>query len=111
MKSIFRRSEKNTRPKHLAIKTFTYFIPSPPSRQKGYREKEFDKLIYDLTQQGHDIISLHTQALSTEASSGMWVICQLGALTPEAAKLDLEFDSNHGLQSIHPDSDFDIEGN
>ena len=26
------------------FKTFTYFIPAPPHRKNGYREKEFDKM-------------------------------------------------------------------
>ena len=30
--------------KNYQIQSFTFFIPSPPARATGYREKQFDKL-------------------------------------------------------------------
>lgn len=59
------------------IRTFTYYIPAPPTRRSGYREKEFDKLMADIVDLGFSIKSLATQSHTGENSSGMWVICQL----------------------------------
>lgn len=59
------------------IRTFTYYIPAPPTRRSGYREKEFDKLMAEIIDSGFNIKSLVTQAHTGENSSGMWVICQL----------------------------------
>ncbi len=101
--------EKNSRDKYLGIKTFTYFIPAPPSRSTGYREKQFDKLVFELIQKGHDILSIHTQALNTKQSSGMWVIFELGAKTQQAKELDLNFDYSNGLNTEHTNNEIEIE--
>jgi|GEM_PF-2081370 hypothetical protein len=58
-------------------RTFTYYIPAPPTRRSGYREKEFDKLMAEIIESGFTIKSLSTQGHTGEDSSGMWVICQL----------------------------------
>lgn len=85
------------------MQSFTYFIPSPPSRASGYREKQFDKLFYEFINRGYKIINFTTQASSGEKHSGMWIICLLQATNAEAEKLNLEdifMDQVNGKQQI-----------
>ncbi|MBL7666020.1 MAG: hypothetical protein JNM93_12870 [Bacteriovoracaceae bacterium] len=98
-----------SRQKYYTIKTFTYFIPAPPNRKKGYQEKEFDKLTYELVKHGHEIISISTQAIASSTTAGMWVLCTLGATTKKAAELDLDFCEKFGLESASEDSSVVIE--
>ncbi len=56
------------------IHSFTYFIPAPPKRQRGYREKQFDKVFFEFVNRGFEIVSVHTQALSGHDQPGMWVL-------------------------------------
>ncbi len=72
------------------IQSFTYFIPAPPPRSSGYREKQFDKLFYEFINRGYKILSTTTQASSAgEKHSGMWVMFVLQATNAEAEKLNL----------------------
>ena len=71
------------------LQTFTYFIPSPPSRKTGYQEKKFDSITQVISNSGLKIIKLSTQSLSTEKSSGMWVNLVLKANTIQGTKVDL----------------------
>ena len=77
--------------KDYKMQSFTFFIPAPPGRNSGYREKNFDKLFYEFINRGYKIISLNTQAVSTgEKHSGMWIICLVQATNPEAEALNLD---------------------
>lgn len=76
--------------KNYKIQTFTFFIPGPPPRSTGYREKQFDKLFYDFINKGYEILSVNTQGATGEKQSGMWIIFTVRATNPEAEKLDLE---------------------
>lgn len=75
---------------NFKIQSFTFFIPSPPARSSGYREKQFDKLFYAFINRGYEVISLNTQSSLGTNQSGMWVICLVRALNSEAEKLNLE---------------------
>lgn len=75
---------------NFKIQSFTFFIPSPPPRSTGYREKQFDKLFYEFINRGYEIISLQTESCSGTNQSGMWVICVVRALNEKANKLNLE---------------------
>lgn len=90
------------------IQTFTYFIPAPPLRKTGYRETEFDKIVSHLLSLDFEIIDLKTESVSTNQSSGIWIICLIRALTKKAAKLELDFDykeiSNQKAQNGHLDN-------
>lgn len=77
------------RKKQFKIQTFTYYVPAPPARKTGYREKEFDKVFYDFVNKGFEILNVQTQAHTGVDNCGMWVIFTLRALTKEAQKLDL----------------------
>lgn len=60
-------------------KTFTFYVPSPPSRRSGYQEKEFDHVIEHIVSLGYELIDFKLQAHSGEDKSGMWILCILGA--------------------------------
>lgn len=77
--------------KNYKIQSFTYYIPAPPPRSTGYREKQFDKIFYDFINKGYEIINFTTQmANSGENSSGMWVICLVRAISLEADSLNFD---------------------
>lgn len=77
---------------YLAIKTFTYYVPSPPDRKTGYQEKEFDQITSYLLGKNFDIIDFKMQACANEKSSGVWILCLLGAKTKESAQMELDID-------------------
>ena len=73
------------------VQSFTFFIPSPPARSTGYREKQFDKLFYEFINRGYKILNFTTQASSSGGNhSGMWIICVVQATNAEADKLILD---------------------
>jgi len=81
-------------PKSFKIQTFTYYIPAPPARDSGYREKGFDKVFYSFINLGYEIISITTQANKGQNHSGMWVICTVRSTNKQAARLNLQNFSN-----------------
>jgi hypothetical protein len=74
------------------IQTFTYYIPAPPPRPNGYREKEFDQLFYNFINQGYHIISVNTESHHSNEQSGMWVIFTVKSYSRESKELDLNDD-------------------
>ena len=72
------------------IQSFTFFIPSPPPRSSGYREKQFDKVFYEFINRGYRILNFTTQVSSGEKQSGMWIILLVQALNKEASCLNLD---------------------
>jgi len=84
LRKIFNSDNNNYK-----IQSFTFFIPSPPARTTGYREKQFDKIFYDFINKGYEILSFNTQASNSQNQSGMWVICVVRAKNKEAEKLML----------------------
>lgn len=77
---------------YISKKTFTYYVPSPPDRKTGYQEKEFDQITTYLLKKDFDIIDFKMQACANERSSGVWILCILGAKTQAAATMDLDID-------------------
>ncbi len=75
---------------HYKIQSFTFFIPSPPPRSTGYREKQFDKLFYEFMGRGYQLISINTEQSTGINQSGMWVICIVQAMNDQANKLNLD---------------------
>lgn len=71
-----------------SIQTFTYFIPAPPHRKTGYREKEFDKIFYQFINSGYEVLEFKTQAISSDTLAGMWVICLVRSTGPQTKILD-----------------------
>jgi len=56
------------------IQTFTYYIPAPPKRSSGYREKQFDNICFQLLNRGYKVLSITTTANTGVNGSGMWVL-------------------------------------
>ena len=53
--------------RYLDVKTFTYFIPTPPKRKSGFREREFDKIMHGILSEGDragKLIEEHRTAVS-----------------------------------------------
>jgi hypothetical protein len=75
--------------------TFTYYIPAPPSRNTGYREKQFDKVFYQFINQGYEILSFNTQSHQATDQQGFWIIAVVRATNAKANELDFtqNFDS------------------
>lgn len=75
-------------PSLFKVKTFTYFIPSPVQKQKGYQEKHFDQLIERIFTYGWQVTDHSTQA----HEKGMWIVLFLTAKTPFSQNFDLDSD-------------------
>lgn len=86
------------------LKTFTYFIPAPPSRKNGYREVEFDKIMQGILQSGFELVSLQTQGLE----NGMFVIALLKVPSKKVAKLDENLDLHEKFKLMDQHSSPDI---
>lgn len=71
------------------MQTFTYFIPAPPERKQGYREKSFDQIIQKLTKMDFEIIDIKTQAINNDSKSGMWAIVTMRPMTKKANELSI----------------------
>lgn len=96
--------------KTAKIQSFTYYIPSPPDRKTGYREKQFDKVFYEFINRGYKILNVTTVPHSGANASGMWIIFTVKANSPQAQVLDLEFDSFMDVTpNVHTDTG-EIEG-
>lgn len=75
-------------PKHYKIQSFTFYVPSPPIRKIGYREKEFDKIFYSFINRGFEIIDVKTQSNTGSSQSGMWIIIIVKSLKKESSSLN-----------------------
>lgn len=73
------------------VKSFTYYIPGPPERKIGYREKEFDMIFADFINRGHKVISQQVVSHQGASSSGVWVFLMVQATNPKYAQLDLNY--------------------
>ena len=73
-------------------KTFTYYIPSPPTRKTGYQEKEFDTIIASIISMGFEIIDIKLSSHGNDSKSGLWIVCVLGAKTKEIFEQSLLLD-------------------
>ncbi len=81
---------KRVFPSTYKVQTLTYYIPAPPKRASGYREKNFDRMFYEFINLGFEIIHFSTQSQSSSTHSGMWIVFVLRAKNKKAAQLDLE---------------------
>lgn len=70
--------------KYKKVSLFTYFIPAPPARKTGYREKSFDSLIFKLIEMGFKILEVDTQGVNQQEASGMWVIVKVQSTSLES---------------------------
>jgi hypothetical protein len=86
------RSPKSTK----VTTSFTYFIPAPPARKSGYREKEFDKILNGILQSGFEIIKIETQSVET----GLFIFALLKS-TKKVATLDKNMDMHDKFKLSH----------
>lgn len=101
------RSTKSDK-KNSAIKTFTYFIPAPPNRKTGYREKEFDKIMQGIFNSGFELVSLHTQGINGDSHGGLFILAVLKAKSKKIADLDKDLDIHDRFKLAHSHSHPDI---
>lgn len=89
------------------LKTFTYFIPAPPHRKNGYREKEFDKIMQGILQSGFELVDLQTQGVD----NGLFIVALLKVPSKKVAKLDenLDLHERFKLQDQHSSPDIILE--
>lgn len=87
------------------IKTFTYFIPNPPHRKSGYREKEFDKIMSGILQSGFELIDFKTQG----SENGIFVIALLKSSSKKISKIDENLDMHERFKLLDKHSTPDIE--
>ncbi len=93
---MFKLLEKNK----FSVQSFTYFIPSPPLRSTGYREKQFDQLLSAYLAEGFDLLDIKTQAISKNDSAGMWVLCIVRPQNKTAANLNWDHFQDKFLNTI-----------
>lgn len=97
-----KNTKVNGRKAYSGLKTFTYYIPAPPKRTHGYREKEFDKITHGLLSSGdYELVSMQTQATSGADHGGLFVVMVLKPLTKAAKELNLD---EHEEFSLNKDS-------
>jgi len=104
--------------KYKKVSLFTYFIPAPPARKTGYREKSFDSLICKLIEIGFKVLEVNTQTLNQAESSGLWIIVKvqstnLASYNHNPAEFPAEFEggleNNIGLpQEKEPSIELDV---
>lgn len=94
--------------KSFALQSFTYFIPAPPNRSTGYREKHFDRLLSDFLAIGFDLVNITTES----NANGMWVICILKPLNEKAANTNWDNfqEKHHSSLSMKAKNDSEIDG-
>lgn len=78
--------------------TYTYYIPAPPKRGQGYREKQFDKLIEEIVNLEIEIINIHCQSHESGQGSGMWALCLLKGRPKQIELLNL-LENDHNITS------------
>lgn len=88
--------------------TFTYYIPAPPARKSGYREREFDKIMRGILNSGHEIVDLHTHSVGGPDNSGLYIVAVLKAASAKIAKLDESQDIQENFKLAHSHSSPDI---
>lgn len=89
------------------VQTFTYFIPAPPDRKHGYREKSFDQLIQKLTKMDFKLVDIKTQAVNNNSVAGMWVIVSLKPLSKIASQMKVsDFPNDWENEEIQKNNEY-----
>lgn len=90
------------------IKTFTFYIPAPPHRKSGYREREFDKIMQGILTSGFELLDLQIQAVGGENNSGLFIVTTLKAKDKKTWDLDVALDIQEKFKLAHSHSSPDI---
>ena len=93
--------------KKTFYKTFTYYLPAPPSRKSGYRERELDKILQGFMDSGFELHSLNTESISHE-TGGMYVLAIFKTSSKKVSDLDLNQDLQERFKLSHTHSSPDI---
>jgi hypothetical protein len=95
--------------KNFRTQSFTYYVPGPPTRKAGYREKQFDKVFYQFINQGFEILDFKTQQHHSKEQSGMWVILIVRALNKTSDELSLDAFFNDQFDTDVTDADDNLQ--
>lgn len=87
---LFHAVRSSILPNLYKTQSFTFYIPSPPPRKVGYREKEFDKLFYSFINSGYQILDFKTQTNQGQHHSGMWVIFIVRSTNSSSSELEFQ---------------------
>jgi hypothetical protein len=90
------------------IKTFTFYIPAPPHRKSGYREREFDKIMQGILTSGFELIDLQTQSVGGPDNSGLFIVTTLKAKDKKTWDLDSKLEIHERFKLAHSHSSPDI---
>lgn len=104
--SIRRKSSGNTK---SLIKTFTFYIPAPPHRKTGYREREFDKIMQGILTSGFELLDLKIQAVGGADNSGLFLVATIKAKDKKTFETDIGLDIHEKFKLAHSHSSPDIE--
>lgn len=107
-RNLMNSRSRNSSTKGLPLQTFTYYIPAPPYRKSGYREREFDKIMAGISGSGFAIIDIQVQSVSTQESSGVFIIATIQPLTKKAKLLDQGQDIQENFKLAHSHSTPDL---
>lgn len=104
------RSSKSGK-KKVYRSTFTYYIPAPPHRKSGYREREFDKIMQGILTAGFEIEELQTQSVGGAENSGLYILALLRTDSKKTFSLDQgqEIHENFRLSDAPASSDIILE--
>jgi hypothetical protein len=90
-------------------KTFTYFIPTPPKRQTGYREREFDKIMHGILNDGHEIIDWKIESAGGD-EGGLFVVFLLRNTNKKNHGPALDIHEKFGLADHYADDSLELIG-
>lgn len=91
------------------VKTFTYYIPAPPHRKTGYREREFDKILQGILTAGFELLDLQTQSVGGPDNSGLFIVATIKAKDLKTFNLDVSLDIQEKFKLAHSHSSPDFE--
>lgn len=96
------------KPKQSVFRTtFTYFIPAPPHRRSGYREREFDKIFQSILNSGFEIEEFRTESVQ-QPQSGIFIVAILKTKNKKVFKLDENIDMHEHFKLSDENLDSDI---
>lgn len=94
--------------KKSLIKTFTYYLPAPPARKTGYREREFDKIMQGILTSGFELHDLQIQSVGTGDHAGLFIVALLKTNSKKIYSLDETLDIQERFKLAHSHSSPDI---
>jgi hypothetical protein len=94
--------------KDFPLQTFTYYIPAPPHRNTGYREREFDKIMAGISNSGFEILNVNAQSVSTHDHSGLFIVVVLRPINKKAKLMDKGQDIQELFKLAHTHSSPDL---